>query len=252
MGYNIVKRILHNVGYDSQIIQLTDTVDHCDIHLRDHEELILIRLYFNDESNLSFGIPQADGTEEHYPINTLRGLSTQKKAILARLEVLLAKTNLSVAQPNKKSQLSSNSNESGIDEILRRELLPVILNEIEESCGSDVEIISLNFDKETNRFYGQFVGLNNQTGRKFDYEIIQNSRGELMLKFQLSEESLKAEEEAEQAQIEEEDKLARQGIYTPQWLQRNFNSFKAAKEHFGMTARSWQKLAEKLNQKNSS
>ncbi len=54
----------------------------------------------------------------------------------------------------------------------------------------------------------------------------------------------------QKAQIEEEDTLANQGIYTPGWLLRNFDSFKAAKEHFGIAAKSWQKLADKLNDRN--
>lgn len=246
---NIVKRILQSAGYDSEMIQLTDAVDHCDIHLRDRPDLILIRLYFNDESNLSFGILQADNIEERYPINTLRGLSAKKKAILNRLEILLAKTNIPVAPQPIESESSANSNDSGIDEILRREILPMILNTIEESFGSDFEIISLNFDEENAQFYGQFAGLKNQSGRKFDYELSQNSQRGWMLQYRLSEECLKAEKEAEQAQIEEGDRLARQGIYTPEWLQQNFDSFKVAKDHFGIAAKSWQKLAEKLNEK---
>lgn len=40
-----------------------------------------------------------------------------------------------------------------------------------------------------------------------------------------------------------------QTVYTVEWLQEKFESFQAAKDHFGIAARSWQKLAEKLNSK---
>ncbi len=139
---NVVKRIIQSVGYNSELIQLTDAVDYCNIHLHNFKELILVRLYFNDESNLAFGIPQVKGTENRYSINTLRGLSSKKVLIVERLEFLLVSAGI-------------------------------------------------------------------------------------------------------------EDKLARQGIYTPGWLQRNFDSFQRAKDYFGVTAKSWQKLAYKLNQQNS-
>jgi serine/threonine-protein kinase len=91
------------------MIQLTDAVDYCDIYLRDRQELLLIKFYFNDESHLAFGIPQTDGVEESYPINTLRGLSVKKKAILARWEILLVKTNTAIKRQKTAPQPSFNS-----------------------------------------------------------------------------------------------------------------------------------------------
>jgi len=248
---NIVKRIIQSAGYDPQLVQLTDAVDYCDIHLRDHQELILVRLYFNDESNLAFGIPQVKGAENRYSINTLRGLSGKKVLIVERLEFLLAKVGTPIEQKRVSVKTSNVDDENEMDEILRREILPFIIRCIEEKFGSDFEIISLKYQEENTRFYGKFAGLNYQSGRKFDYELSQDSKGGWLLQYRLSEESLKAEQEAEKSQQLEEDKLARQGIYTPGWLQRNFDSFQGAKDHFGVAAKSWRKLADKLNEKNS-
>lgn len=247
---NIVKRIIQSVGYEPQLLQLTDAVDYCDIHLRDRPDLILARLYFNDESNLAFGIPQVKGAENLYPINTLRGLSSKKSLIIERLEFLFAKTGSSVKQKKVSATSSAINDENEMDEILRREILPFIISAIEDRFGSDFEIITLRYDDKNTSFYGKFAGLNYQSGRKFDYEASQNSKGGWLLQYKLSQESLK-EEETQKTQQLEEDKLARQGIYQPGWLQRNFDSFQAAKEHFGVTAKSWQKLADKLNEKNS-
>ena len=91
-------------------------------------------------------------------------------------------------------------------------------------------------------------GWKNQAGRIFDYELSHNTQGELTMAYRLNPECLAQEEAAESAQEAEEDRLAAEGTYTVSWLQRNFDSFKAAKEHFGIRARSWAKLAERLNQ----
>lgn len=248
-AYNTVKRILQKAGYDPELIQLTDSANHCDIHLRDRQDLVLIRLYFNDENDLAFGLLQTQ-SEERYHINTLRGLPSHKQSIIQHLEVLFAKTNLP-GQRTIDSHPSSTSEKSQIDEILRREILPFVLTSIEESFGSNFEIISLNIDEESSRIYGQFAGLENQSGWIFNYEIYKDSKGNWGLKYGPSEETRQAKQKAEQVQIDEENRLADQGVYTPEWLQRNFSSFKSAKEHFGVTARSWGKLAEKLNEKSS-
>ncbi|MGB6013237.1 MAG: hypothetical protein WBG32_00765, partial [Nodosilinea sp.] len=89
----------------------------------------------------------------------------------------------------------------------------------------------------------------NQAGRIFDYEVSYDSKDQLSMVYRLNPECLAQEEAEEAAQREEENRLANEGTYTVGWLQRNFDSFKAAKENFGIRTKSWATLAEKLNQK---
>jgi hypothetical protein len=66
--------------------------------------------------------------------------------------------------------------------------------------------------------------------------------------YRLNPDCLAKEQAAEAEQQQKDEELAKQGIYTVDWLQRNFDSFAAAKEHFGVRAKSWQKLADAISQ----
>ena len=80
-------------------------------------------------------------------------------------------------------------------------------------------------------------------------ELSHNTQGELTMAYRLNPECLAQEEAAESAQEAEEDRLAAEGTYTVSWLQRNFDLFQSGQRTiFGIRARSWAKLAERLNQ----
>lgn len=91
-AYNIIKRLIEQAGYDSQLLQLTDVVQHCDIHLRHRPDCVLVRLYFNDEDNLSFAIPLPSGKINPHFINTLRGIAPKRDQIVARMGHLLQRS----------------------------------------------------------------------------------------------------------------------------------------------------------------
>ena len=252
-AYNIVKRILDKAGIDPEQLEMTDSPDHCDIHIRNRPEAIVVRLYFNDEENLAFAIPNVEGTEERFEINTLRGISPKKNLILDRFRFLTEPTGKAkeVQHSHSNSQdQSSDSSES--DDLLRREILPIIASQIEENFGSELEIIALNYNQHSDGFNGQFKELGQQQVRIFDFEISSNKKGQWSFHYRFNPEHWQPQPEAEQAQIDHDNELAEQGTYTVDWLQRNFDSFKVAKEHFGLSARSWKKLAEKLNQSSGS
>lgn len=248
-AYNILKRILDKAGLDPEQLEMTDLPDHCDIHIRNQPEAVVVRLYFNDEDNLAFAIPNGEGTEEHFEINTLRGISPKKNLILDRFQSLTQTTEkvkeVQSSQSNLQEQ-SSDSSES--DDLLRREILPIIASQIEESFGSEFEIIAFNYDQQSDSFNGQFKGLGQQEGRIFDFEVSANKKGQWSLHYRFNPENWQPQQEPEPGQIDKDNELAEQGTYTVDWLQRNFDSFKVAKEHFSISARSWGKLAEKLNQ----
>lgn len=93
-GFNIIKRVIKNGGLDETRLYLKDTVEFCGINIDNDEKKTLIRLYFNDENNLSFAIVLSNGKEDKYDIKTLRGIAPKKEKILARArELMIGKKN---------------------------------------------------------------------------------------------------------------------------------------------------------------
>lgn len=89
-GFNAVKRIIKNAGLDPTRLHLKDTEEFCGINIDNDEKKTLIRLYFNDEDNLSFSIILADGKEDKYNINTWKGIAPKKEQILDRARELMS------------------------------------------------------------------------------------------------------------------------------------------------------------------
>lgn len=89
-GFNIIKRIIKNNGLDESCLYLKDTLEFCGINIDNDEKKTLIRLYFNDENNLSFAIVLSNGKEDKYNINTLKGISPKKEKILDRAKELMS------------------------------------------------------------------------------------------------------------------------------------------------------------------
>jgi serine/threonine-protein kinase len=241
-AFNVVKRLLDRNGLEGDQLDMEDTPDYCNIHLKERPDLVLLRLYFNDETNLAFAIPQEDGPETVYPLTTLRGIPPKREAILQRLGILQQRAGLSLQPPDPQDYLPQDD-----QDLMERENRPVVIALLSDRFGPDFRLLSLQVEDNPFRLYGQFEGLDNQAGRIFDYELSHNSKGELNLIYRLNPDCLAQELAVEAAQQAEEDHLASQGIYTVGWLQRHFSSFKAAKEHFGTPAKSWAKLAETLN-----
>ena len=241
-AFNVVKRLLDRNGLEGDQLDMDDTPDYCNIHLKDRPDLVLLRLYFNDEANLAFAIPQQDGSETLYPITTLRGIPPKREAILQRLAVLQQQAGLSLQPPEEPDYLPQDD-----EDLMEREIRSMILDLLSDRFGPGFRLLSIQVEDDPLRVYGQFEGLDNQAGRIFDYELSPTSKDKLTLVYHLNRDCLAQELAAEAAQQAEEDQLATQGIYTVGWLQRNFSSFRAAKEHFDTPARSWAKLAENLN-----
>ncbi len=241
-AFNVVKRLLDRNGLEGDQLDMADTPDYCNIHLKDRPDLVLLRLYFNDEANLAFAIPQQDGSETLYPITTLRGIHPKREAIFQRLAVLQQQAGLSLQPPEEPDYLPQDD-----EDLMEREIRSMILDLLSDRFGPGFRLLSIQVEDDPLRVYGQFEGLDNQAGRIFDYELSPTSKDKLTLVYHLNRDCLAQELAAEAAQQAEEDQLATQGIYTVGWLQRNFSSFKAAKEHFDTPARSWAKLAETLN-----
>lgn len=243
-AFNVLKRLLERNGVDGELIDMEDTPEFCNIHLTNHPDLVVVRLYFNDESKLAFAIPTADGSEVIYPISTLRGIAPKAQEILGRLDVVKQQAGLSVQQRDQQDQLPEDD-----DDLIEREIRPVIIATLTDMFGPDFRLLSIEIEDNPFCVYGQFEGLENQAGRIFDYEVSYDSKDQLSMVYRLNPECLAQEEAEEAAQREEENRLANEGTYTVGWLQRNFDSFKAAKENFGIRTKSWATLAEKLNQK---
>lgn len=89
-GFNIIKRIIRDGSLDQSRLYLKDTVEFCGINIDNDEKKTLIRLYFNDEDNLSFAIVLGNGKEDKYTLNTLRGISPKKEKILHRARELMS------------------------------------------------------------------------------------------------------------------------------------------------------------------
>jgi serine/threonine protein kinase len=242
-AFNVLQRLLERNGLDGDLLDMEDTPDFCNIHLKGRPDLVVVRLYFNDEASLAFAIPNEDEPETVYPISTLRGIAPKGDAILHRLEVVQQQAGLSIQQRDDQDYVPLDD-----EDLIEREIRPVIIDALTDMFGPDFRLLSIQVEDHPFCIYGQFEGLENQAGRIFDYELSHNTQGELTMAYRLNPECLAQEEAAESAQEAEEDRLAAEGTYTVGWLQRNFDSFKAAKEHFGIRARSWAKLAERLNQ----
>lgn len=243
-AFNVLKRLLERHGIESDLLDIEDTPEFCNIHLKSHPELVVVRLYFNDESSLAFAIPNTDGLEAAYPISTLRGIAPKAKEILARLDTVQVQAGLSVQQQEQNSYFPQAD-----DDLIEREIRPVITAALTGMFGPDFRLLSIEIEDSPFYVYGQFEGLENQAGRVFDYEASRNSKDQLSITYRLNSKCLAQEEAEEATKRAEEDRLAKEGTYTVGWLQRNFDSFKAAKEHFGIRTKSWATLAEKLNQK---
>jgi serine/threonine-protein kinase len=245
-AFNVLKRLLERHGYDGELLEMNDQPDFCDIHYQGHTEHIIVRLYCNDESDSSFSIVQRNGEENNYVLSSLRRLSKKADKIIARLseiEADLGKTQ----KPLDNNQQSPVENGDDDKDIVEREIRPLLIRAISDSVGNNFNLLTINFQEEPFKIDGQFEGLKNQAGRIFDYELTRDKAGKLTLMHKLSDKSLAMEEAADAQKIEEEDCLAKQEIYTVGWLQRNFSSIKAAKEHFGVRARSWEALAERIS-----
>lgn len=91
-GFNALKRLFKRHDLDSNRLQMKDTVDYCGINIDGDENKTLIKLYFNDEENLSFSIVLANGEELAFPINSIKGISSKKKEIIPRAKELLNQT----------------------------------------------------------------------------------------------------------------------------------------------------------------
>jgi len=89
-GFNIIKRVIKNGGLDETRLYLKDTVEFCGINIDNDQKKTLIRLYFNDENNLSFAIVLSNGKEDTYNINTLKGIAPKKEQILDRAKELIS------------------------------------------------------------------------------------------------------------------------------------------------------------------
>ncbi|MBE9136936.1 protein kinase [Nodosilinea sp. LEGE 07088] len=242
-AFNALKRLLERNGLEGDLLDMEDTPDFCNIHLKEHPNLVVVRLYFNDESKLAFAIPDENGLDTVYPISTLRGIAPKTEAILARLEVVQQQAGLSVQQKDVQDYIPQDD-----EDLVEREIRPAIIETLTDMFGPDFRLLSIQTEDNPFRIYGQFEGLETQAGRVFDYELSHNAKGQLAMVYRMNPECLAQEEAEETARNAEEDRLATDGIYTVGWLQRNFDSFQAAKEHFGVRAKSWTKLAERLNQ----
>ncbi len=170
-AYNVVKRILEKEGLDPNQLEITDSVEYCDIHVRNQPQAIVVRLYFNDENNLAFSIPQSNGYEEHFQINTLRGISSKKDLIISHFQALIQKIGGVNIVKSTSPHSNINQNSGQIDDLQRREIFPIIAAAIQDRFGNEFEIINLSFEETTNKFYGQFVGLGLQTGRIFNFNL---------------------------------------------------------------------------------
>lgn len=105
-GFNAIKRIFERGGLDRERLQMKDTIEYCDINIDGDENKTIIRLYFNDEQNLSFAIVLANGEEEIFNINTIRGIAPKKEPIITRAKELMNQT--SIDSSNSKKSLESN------------------------------------------------------------------------------------------------------------------------------------------------
>jgi serine/threonine protein kinase len=105
-GFNAIKRIFERGGLDRERLQMKDTIEYCDINIDGDENKTIIRLYFNDEKNLSFAIVLANGEEEIFNINTIRGIAPKKEQIITRSKELMNQT--SIDSSNSKKSLESN------------------------------------------------------------------------------------------------------------------------------------------------
>jgi len=242
-AFNVLKRLLERNGWDGELLDMEDTPDFCNIHLKSYPNLVVVRLYFNDESNLSFAIPNVNGSEDVCPISTLRGIAPKSESILSRLEWVQRQAGLSFQQRDDEDYIPQDD-----DDLIEREIQPLVTKAISNVFGSDFRLISIQIEDDPFRAYGQFEDLENQVGEIFDYELSLDDKERMIIFYEVSPECLGDREEEDAARREDEDQLATQGIYTVGWLQRNFDSFKAAKDHFGIRAKSWTKLVERLNQ----
>ncbi len=246
-AFNALKRVLERAGRDGNLLEMHDQPDFCDIHYRKHPDQVIARLYFNDEDNLAFAVLKADGSEERYPLNTLRGIAPKSAEILARLEEVEVALGMGRGPaPAKKpeDEYVPDNDEDLVDQEIR----PIIVQQLTQMYGPEFELLSIQVEDEPFRIYGQFQGKGAQAHRIFDFEVKQGKGGKLGMTYRLNPDCLAQEEAAEAAQQQKDDELAKQGVYTVEWLQRNFDSFSAAKDHFGIRARSWQKLADALSQ----
>jgi serine/threonine-protein kinase len=110
-GFNIIKRILKDAGLDSNRLEIKDTMEYCGINIDGDEKKTLIRLYFNDEDNLSFALVLANGKEERFSIKTLRGIAPKKEQIIARAKELIGNKNKAKSQPS--------SPKNNVDDLLK-------------------------------------------------------------------------------------------------------------------------------------
>lgn len=97
-GFNALKRLFKRHNLDSNRLKMKDTVDYCGINIDGDENKTLIKLYFNDEENLSFSIVLKNGEETVFPINSIRGISSKKQEIIPRAKELMNQTSNSTSQ----------------------------------------------------------------------------------------------------------------------------------------------------------
>ncbi|MGA1408363.1 MAG: protein kinase domain-containing protein [Prochlorotrichaceae cyanobacterium] len=243
-AFNALKRVLERAGRDGQLLEMHDQPDFCDIHYRGHQDQLIVRLYFNDEDNLAFAVVNGDGTENRYAISTLRGISPKSPEVIARLEAV--ETALGITQGSAPKKPDDEYVPENDEDLVIQEFRPAIVQQLTQMYGPDFELLSLHVEDEPFRIYGQFSGKDHTANLVFDYEVKHNAQGQLGMSYRMNPDCLAQQQAAEKAQKQKEDELAQQGVYTVEWLQRNFDSFSEAKDHFGIRAKSWQKLADAL------
>jgi serine/threonine-protein kinase len=88
-AFNIVKKLFDNNGLATDILHIKDAVEYCDININSDESKTLIRLYFNDEENLSFALILADGKEDKFSIKTIDEIRLKQEQIIPRAKQLI-------------------------------------------------------------------------------------------------------------------------------------------------------------------
>jgi serine/threonine-protein kinase len=116
-AFYAIKRMFERSGLDQGRLQMKDSLEYCGINIDGDENKTLIRLYFNDEENLSFAIILADGKEEKFNINTMRGIAPKTDQIIARAQELINQKSTSSSEDKNQSK-SHNKKDSNIDDVL--------------------------------------------------------------------------------------------------------------------------------------
>ena len=160
-AFNVLQRLLERNGLDGDLLDMEDTPDFCNIHLKGRPDLVVVRLYFNDEASLAFAIPNEDEPETVYPISTLRGIAPKGDAILYRLEVVQQQAGLSIQQRDDQDYVPLDD-----EDLIEREIRPVIIDALTDMFGPDFRLLSIQVEDHPFCIYGQFEGLE-KPGRSY-------------------------------------------------------------------------------------